>query len=319
MITTIGTDLQKAVALLNANELVAIPTETVYGLAGNALSEVAVSKIYAAKNRPSFNPLILHVKNIDEINRYAEADIHSLIIAKVLMPGPITLLLPKKNTVPDITTAGSNKVAIRIPNHPLTLALLEQIDFPLAAPSANPSGYISPTSAKHVYDGLEGKIEYILDGGPTSVGLESTICEVIGDHIVLHRVGGISAAQLTDLTGLAIKYTSIPSIPQTPGQLKSHYAPNTPLFRGNIEQLLQEHQGKKIAIISLSKDFTNDKVNCFCLSPKGDLSEAANQLFATLRKIDSGNYEVILAEVFPESGIGIAINDRIERAQYILK
>ncbi|TAH09137.1 MAG: threonylcarbamoyl-AMP synthase [Sphingobacteriia bacterium] len=317
--TTIGTDLQKAVALLIANELVAIPTETVYGLAGNALSEVAVSKIYAAKNRPSFNPLILHVKNIDEINRYAEADIHSLIIAKVLMPGPITLLLPKKNTVPDITTAGSNKVAIRIPNHPLTLALLEQINFPLAAPSANPSGYISPTSANHVYDGLEGKIGYVLDGGPTSVGLESTICEVMGDHILLHRVGGISAAQLTDLTGLEVKYTALPTIPQTPGQLKSHYAPNTPLFRGNIEQLIQEHQGKKIAIISLSKDFSDDNVNCFCLSSKGDLSEAANQLFATLRKIDLGNYEVILAEVFPESGIGIAINDRIERAQYILK
>jgi L-threonylcarbamoyladenylate synthase len=137
MITTIGTDLNKAVELLSSDELVAIPTETVYGLAGNALSEKAVSKIYAAKNRPSFNPLILHVKNIDEINRYAEADMHSLIIAKILMPGPITLLLPKKANVPDITTAGSNKVAIRIPNHPLTLDLLHQIDFPLAAPSAN--------------------------------------------------------------------------------------------------------------------------------------------------------------------------------------
>jgi L-threonylcarbamoyladenylate synthase len=316
MITTIGTDLNKAVELLSSDELVAIPTETVYGLAGNALSEKAVSKIYAAKNRPSFNPLILHVKNIDEINRYAEADMHSLIIAKILMPGPITLLLPKKANVPDITTAGSNKVAIRIPNHPLTLDLLHQIDFPLAAPSANPSGYISPTTANHVFEGLNRKIEYILDGGPTSIGLESTICEVKGDHIVMHRAGGISANQLTDLTGLAIKYASHQSAPQTSGQLKSHYAPNTPLFRGHIEQLIQEHDGKKIAIISLSNDYKGDNINCFCLSSKGDLGEAANQLFATLRKIDLGNYDVILAEVFPESGIGIAINDRIERAQF---
>lgn len=319
MITSIGTDLQKAVELLLVEELVAIPTETVYGLAGNALSEKAVSKIYAAKNRPSFNPLILHVKNIEEINRYAEADIHSLIIAKILMPGPITILLPKKNTVPDITTAGSKKVAIRIPNHPLTISLLEQIDFPLAAPSANPSGYISPTIASHVYDGLNGKIEYILDGGPTSVGLESTICEVMGDHIILHRAGGISAAQLTDLTGLDVKQETQLSTPQTPGQLKSHYAPNTPLFRGNIEQLLREHAGKKIAIISLTNNFMGDNINCFCLSPKGDLGEAANQLFATLRLVDAVGYDVILAEHFPNEGIGLAINDRIGRAQFLHK
>lgn len=319
MITTIGTDLNKAVDLLSSDELVAIPTETVYGLAGNALSEKAVSKIYAAKNRPSFNPLILHVKNIDQINLYAEVDVHSLTIARMLMPGPITILLPKKNTVPDITTAGSNKVAIRIPNHPLTLSLLEKIDFPLAAPSANPSGYISPTLASHVFEGLHGKINYIIDGGPTSVGLESTICEVLEDHIIVHRAGGISAAQLTDLTGLAVKYATHPSAPQTPGQLKSHYAPNTPLFRGNIEQLLQEHAGKKIAIISLSNDFNGENINCFCLSPKGNVGEAANQLFATLRKIDRSTYDVILAEVFPQIGIGAAINDRIERAQFIFK
>ncbi len=319
MITTIGTDLQKATELLLADELVAIPTETVYGLAGNALSEAAVSKIYAAKNRPSFNPLILHIKNIDQINRYAEADIHSLIIAKILMPGPITLLLPKKNTVPDITTAGSNKVAIRIPKHPLTLSLLEQIDFPLAAPSANPSGYVSPTLSTHVYDGLNGKIEYILDGGPTSIGLESTICEVVGDHIILHRSGGISAAQLTDLTGLEVKIATPESTPKTPGQLKSHYAPNTPLFRGEIEQLIKTHSGKKIAVISFKNYFEADQSDCYTLSPEGDIAIAANKLFATLRKIDKGNYDVILAEIFPVSGIGIAINDRIERAQFIFK
>jgi L-threonylcarbamoyladenylate synthase len=319
MNTTIGTDIQKAVSLLSAHELVAIPTETVYGLAGNALSEIAVSKIYAAKNRPSFNPLILHVKNIEAINRYAEADMHSLIIAKILMPGPITLLVPKKNTVPDITTAGSNKVAIRIPNHPLTLELLNQVDFPLAAPSANPSGYISPTSAEHVFDGLHGKIEYILDGGPTSIGLESTICEVNGDHIILHRAGGISAAQLTDITGLKVIAASHESKPQTAGKMKSHYAPKTPLFIGDIEQLIMANAGKKIAIISFQKNYQADQTDCYTLSPEGDLAFAANQLFATLRKIDQSNYDIILAEVFPSTGIGVAINDRIGRAQFVNK
>jgi L-threonylcarbamoyladenylate synthase len=319
MITTIGRDLNKAVDLLSWDKLVAIPTETVYGLAGNALSEKAVATIYAAKNRPHFNPLILHIKNIDEIHRYAEADMHSLNIAKILMPGPVTLLLPKKNNVPDITTAGSNKVAIRIPNHPLTLELLDQIDFPLAAPSANPSGYISPTTASHVFEGLNGKIEYILDGGPTSIGLESTICEVKGNHILIHRLGSISASQLTDLTGLEVREVLHESLPITAGQMKSHYAPRTPLFKGNMEQLMQQHRGKKIAIISFDKNYEGEKIDCYTLSPEGDLAFAANQLFATLRKIDQSNYDIILAAHFPATGIGHAINDRIERAQFLHK
>jgi len=322
MFTETGVDVKKAAEFLRKNELVAIPTETVYGLAGNALSETAVAKIYAAKNRPAFNPLILHVSGIDQIERYAMADPHSMQIARELMPGPITLLLPKKDTVPDITTAGSGKVAIRIPDHPLTLELLKELDFPLAAPSANPSGYISPTTAAHVQEGLNGKIAYILNGGPAHIGLESTICEVSGNQILLHRAGGISAKTLTAITGLEVVLPEAKHAhaPHTPGQLKSHYAPNTPLFRGNIEQLITNYPGKKIGVISFSKSYADrPQVSSYVLSPSGNLAEAANRLFATLREVDAQAFDVILTEVFPEEGIGSAINDRLDRAQFLHK
>lgn len=317
MTTEIGTDLQKAASLLNNDELVAIPTETVYGLAGNALSEKAVAKIYAAKNRPSFNPLILHIAHLDQIEQYAIADKISLQLAQTLMPGPLTLLLPKKASVPDITTAGSSKVAIRIPQQSLTQSLLSAIDFPLAAPSANPSGYISPTSAQHVMDGLNGIIPYILDGGNTTVGLESTICEVANDRIILHRAGAITAAELNAASGLLVAQSNTHALPSTPGQLKSHYAPNTPLFMGAIPSLLPKHIGKKIAVISMTTEYAG--VDNFILAPDRQLSTAASKLFATLRLIDKGQYDVILAEIFPNEGVGIAINDRISRAQFHFK
>ncbi|PJE47485.1 MAG: threonylcarbamoyl-AMP synthase [Sediminibacterium sp.] len=327
MKTQIGEDIPIAAAFLKAGELVAIPTETVYGLAGNALSEESVAKIYAAKNRPSFNPLILHIANIAQIEQYAFVDDISLTLAQYFMPGPLTLLLPKKPTVPDITTAGSNKVAIRIPNQPLTLALLAQLDFPLAAPSANPSGYISPTNAHHVMEGLQGKIPYILDGGNTTVGLESTICEVADKVIILHRAGSITAAELSAVSGMEVINAAAyhaPVIsdhstdtPATPGQLKSHYAPHTPLYMGNIAELIESHAGKKIAVISFDNRYEN--VDNFILAPDHQLTTAASKLFATLREIDNCHYDVILSEQFPNEGIGIAINDRISRAQFILK
>lgn len=327
MQTAIGTDINIAAAFLKAGELVAIPTETVYGLAANALSETSVAKIYAAKNRPSFNPLILHIAHIAQLHDYAFVDEISLKLAEHFMPGPLTLLLPKKTTVPDITTAGSKKVAIRIPNQPLTLALLAQLDFPLAAPSANPSGYISPTNAQHVMDGLHGKIPYILDGGNTTVGLESTICEVANNIIILHRAGSVTATEISAVSGMEVIDAAayhVPVIsdhstdsPATPGQLKSHYAPHTPLYMGNIAELIQLYAGKKIAVISFYNHYKG--VDNFILAPDHQLTTAASKLFAILREIDQGDYDVILSEQFPNQGIGIAINDRISRAQFILK
>lgn len=329
MDTHIGNDIQIAAALLEAGELVAIPTETVYGLAANALDSAAVAKIYAAKNRPSFNPLILHLANTNQITDYAFTDAMSLKLAHHFMPGPLTLLLPKKEIVPDITTAGSPKVAIRVPDQSLTLSLLNRLHFPLAAPSANPSGYISPTNAHHVMDGLRGKIPYILDGGNTKVGLESTICEVVGKQIILHRAGSISADDLSAFSGLTVVNATNAQInhtiaqsdadnqPATPGQLKSHYAPHTPLYIGNITQLLQDHAGKKIAVISFDTEYTG--ATNFKLAPDHQISTAASNLFATLREIDRLHFDIILAEIFPNEGVGIAINDRISRAQFILK
>jgi len=327
MDTHIGNDIQIAAAFLKAGELVAIPTETVYGLAANALSEASVAKIYTAKNRPSFNPLILHVANINQIHEYAFIDETSWKLAEHFMPGPLTLLLPKKSTVPDITTAGSKKCAIRVPNQALSLALLAQLDFPLAAPSANPSGYISPTNAQHVMEGLRGKIAYILDGGDTSVGLESTICEVAEEVIILHRAGSITAEQLSAVARMRVVNAAAykapvisdhrPDSPATPGQLKSHYAPHTPLYMGNVNELIQKYAGKKMAVISFHTHYGG--VDNFILAPDHQLTTAASKLFATLRTIDNSNYEIILSERFPNEGIGIAINDRISRAQFILK
>lgn len=318
MFTEIGRNIENAAQLLLHDEIVGIPTETVYGLAGNALKEIAVSKIYAAKNRPAFNPLILHLSETNSIDHFAFIDKYSVSLSEAYMPGPLTLLLPKKTIVPDITTAGSDKVAVRVPDHSLTLELLHAIPFPLAAPSANPSGYISPTTAKHVYDGLNGKIPYILDGGSTKVGVESTICEVKKDHIVLHRAGGISASMLKEASGLdVINSIHLPPLPETPGQLKSHYAPNTPLFRGNMEELIAQNMGKKVAAISFQRAYSNgDNIDNYILSKKGNVSEAANQLFAVLREIDAKEYDLILTEIFPEEGIGSAINDRLNRAQF---
>lgn len=327
MQTAIGTDINIAAAFLKAGELVAIPTETVYGLAANALSDASVAKIYTAKNRPSFNPLIIHIADIAQMHEYAFVDEISWKLAQHFMPGPLTLLLPKKSTVPDITTAGSKKVAIRVPNHSLTLALLAQLDFPLAAPSANPSGYISPTNAQHVMEGLHGKIPYILDGGNTTVGLESTICEVANNIIILHRAGCITVVELSAVSGLEVIDAAAyhapnisdhsPDSPATPGQLKSHYAPHTPLYMGNIEVLIQKHVGKKMAVISFHTRY--EGVDNFILAPDHQLSTAASKLFATLRIIDNSDYEIILSEQFPNEGVGIAINDRISRAQFILK
>ncbi len=314
--TIIGKDLQKAIALLNNNEVVAIPTETVYGLAANALSEEAVVKIFDAKQRPFFNPLIIHVSSVNEIDKYAEIDDLSLKLAKHFMPGPLTLLLPKKEVVPDLVTAGSNKVAIRVPQHELTLKLLQQLNFPIAAPSANPFGYVSPVSAQHVYDGLYNKIPYILDGGNCNVGLESTIVEVENDDVILHRVGGLSIEKIEEVIERKLIIKKSQKDPETSGQLKSHYATSTDLIQGNIEELLKQHQNKKIALLSFQKTYSQiAESDQYILSKEGDLNIAAQQLFKVMRILDEKKYDIILAEIFPNDGLGLAINDRLHRAQ----
>lgn len=305
--------------MLQQDELVAMPTETVYGLAGNALSVIAVAKIFAVKNRPSFDPLIVHTSSMERLKDFAKAmPASAQILAEAFMPGSLTLLLPKQSIIPDIVTAGSPLVALRIPDHPLTLELLSKLDFPLAAPSANPFGYISPTTARHVEQQLGDKIPYILDGGPCCVGLESTIVGFENQEVIIYRKGGIAVEAIEKLVEKVIVKAHSTSNPQAPGMLKSHYAPRVPLVLGNIEELLGRHQDKKIGIISFQKKRANIPENQqIILSPSGNFTEAARNLFAGMRYLDSLDLDIILAELVPEQDLGRAINDRLRRAAAI--
>ena len=320
IVTMTGTDIHYAAQLLMQDEVVAIPTETVYGLAGNALSETAVSAIFDVKNRPRFNPLIMHLASVDDISRYAHINATALKVARQFMPGPLSILLPKKDHVPLLLTAGSEQVVVRVPNHPMTLALLQQLPFPLAAPSANPFGYISPTTAAHVAQSLSGKILYILDGGPCTVGVESTIVAITDEQITLHRPGGLAVEAIAAFTGLPVVQAVPGHKPVTSGNLKSHYAPGTPLYLGNIEQLFRQHGGGRTAIISWYRDYAHlPGATTFRLSPEQDLKAAAAMLFRVLHETDRGHFDVILAEPVPNEGLGRAINDRLQRAQHLHK
>lgn len=315
--TIIGTDIVLAGQLLGQGELVSIPTETVYGLAANGLDSLAIAKIYAAKNRPQFNPLILHVSGLAQLEQLV-SDIPAACaqLIKRYSPGPITYLLPKSILVPDIVTAGSSRVAVRIPDHPLTLELLSSLAFPLAAPSANPSGYVSPVSPEHVLQGLLGKIPYILDGGNCRVGLESTIVGFEDGKVIIHRLGGIGADDIVKATGLDVEVRLSHASPTAPGQLKSHYATSKPLLLGDIDQLVMKNKGKRIGVLSFQKRYTEDVVKSVVLSVNGSLEEAAAGLFKAMREMDEQDIDIILSEHFPSQGIGLAINDRLERAAY---
>ncbi len=312
----IGKDIKSAIKYLEAGDLVAIPTETVYGLAANALNENAVTKIFKVKNRPTFDPLIVHTDNIEKIQNFVtEISPEATLLAQHFWAGALTLLLPKKTIIPDLVTSGSPLVAIRIPNHPLTLALLKNLAFPLAAPSANPFGYISPTTAQHVAMQLGDKIPYILDGGECALGLESTIVGFENGIPTIYRKGGISVEAIEKIIGKVQVKTFSTSNPQAPGMLKSHYAPGIPLILGEIEKLIPKFENNKIGILSFQKYFSqipkNQQIN---LSPSGNLEEAAKNLFAAMRQLDQMNLDIILTELLPEKELGRAINDRLRRA-----
>ncbi|PZX50178.1 L-threonylcarbamoyladenylate synthase [Algoriphagus chordae] len=314
----IGPDISQAKKVLDAGELVAIPTETVYGLAGNALNPVAVASIFETKNRPSFDPLIVHVPSLAEVENYV-TDIPAALrkLAEHFWPGPLTLLLPRATNIPDIVTSGLDRVAVRVPDHPLTLALLAQLDFPLAAPSANPFGYISPTSPQHVNAQLGEKISYILDGGKCKVGLESTIVGMEEDEIVIYRLGGLDITEIESIVGKVSVKSHSSSNPQAPGLLESHYAPTKPFLLGDLNEMIAENKSRGIdfAVLSLDKLFPAiSSERQIALSPSADLKEAATHLFAAMRTLDESNAKVILVELMPEAGLGKAINDRLKRA-----
>lgn len=309
----IGKDLEKARWLLENGQLVAIPTETVYGLAGNALDAAVVARIFAAKNRPSFDPVIVHTSSLQRAMDLAlEFPGPAKALAEKFWPGPLTLLLKKRNIVPDLVTAGLDRVGLRCPAHVLTLRLLEALAFPLAAPSANPFGFVSPTCPEHVNEQLGDRVAYILDGGHCTVGIESTIVGFENDRPVVYRLGGLPAEKIEDVVGPVTIQLHSTSNPKAPGQLKSHYAPTKKVILGDLEMLQQKYAGQKFGILAFTKDYgTPHQV---VLSKTGSVEEAAQHLFTALRTLDKMPVDIILSEPVPDIGLGRAINDRLKRA-----
>lgn len=311
----IGQDIQHAKRLLERGELVAIPTETVYGLAGNALDTNAVTKIFAVKDRPYFDPMIVHVSSLGRATPYVqEIPTQGKELVSRFWPGPLTLLLAKNDVIPDLVTAGLDRVGLRCPDHPLTRELLEQIPFPVAAPSANPFGYVSPTTAQHVQDQLGENISYILDGGPCRIGIESTIVGWEDDQPQVYRMGGISVEEIESTIGPVTIQQHSTSQPQSPGQLRNHYAPRKKFLLGNIREMAAQYQPKNPGILAFQNRVNIQSNAHLILSPTGDLNEAARNLFAMLRQLDKTNVDVVLAEEVPDVGLGRAINDRLRRA-----
>ena len=314
----ISTNIQQAVDILNNDELVAIPTETVYGLAGNIYSETAVKKIFETKKRPLFNPLIVHIhsiKQLEELTNYIP--FKAQVLANTFWPGSLTLVLKKNPKVPDLITAGKDTVAIRMPNHPTTLALLEQLNFPLAAPSANPFGCISPTKAIHVETYFGENLKMVLDGGDCTNGIESTIIGFEGDEPVLYRLGAISIEDIEDVIGpVKMHNKKETTAPEAPGMLEKHYAPiTTTILATNIDAAIQSSLDKKIGLLLFSHKINHPQiVHQEVLSANADLKEAASNLYAALHVLDKQKVDIIIAERLPDIGLGKSINDRLERA-----
>lgn len=311
----IGVDIGHAARILAHGGLVGIPTETVYGLAANAFDPNAAVKIFEAKNRPFFDPLIVHTHSLDAAAGFVnDIPARARKLFDAFAPGPITILLERnKEKIPDIVTSGLDTVAVRIPNHPLTLNLLQELEFPLAAPSANPFGYVSPTTAQHVQQHLGNVVDYILDGGPSLVGLESTIVGFEDGKTIVYRLGGLSIDDIEGVAGKVEMQINSSSDPRAPGQLKSHYAPGKKLYIEGTEPAGIDY----VNVAFIGFDTMHDKVkqeNQLLLSKSGSINEAAQKLFAALRKTDMLNVELVIAAKFPDTGLGLAINDRLQRA-----
>jgi L-threonylcarbamoyladenylate synthase len=309
-----------AAEMLRRGQLVAFPTETVYGLGADATNSESVAGIFESKQRPAFDPLIIHVADIAAAQQIV-ADFPEVAqkLAAKFWPGPLTLVLPKLPHISDLVTAGLPGVGLRIPNHPLAIELLKAVGRPVAAPSANPFGGVSPTTARHVVDGLGGRIDGVLDGGPCDIGLESTVVSLMTDQPTLLRPGGLPIEDIETVIGTVQRAVSNPSqdnaAQPAPGMLSRHYAPTTMLQTIALDDAAVPIKGKRCGLMTHGP--------CPCaegfeqieqLSGTGDLRTCAANFFAALRTLDSADLDVIIARSFPAAGLGIALNDRLHRA-----
>jgi len=302
--TEIIADAKIAAEEILKGGVVGLPTETVYGLAANAMDENAVLKIFETKARPKFNPVIVHVGSIDDFNKYVlEIPDEVYLLAEKFSPGPLTFVLRKKEVIPDIVTAGNDSVALRIPSHKVFRQVLELSNVPLAAPSANRFGKISPTKAEDVFAELDGRIKYILEGGNCEIGIESTVISFLKSPPVILRHGFVTERQIEDAIGKTVAISDGKIV--SPGMLPSHYAPDTPV--------------RCIVDFRELEVFRNLNVGLFDPDRYKDLRTAALNLYSDLRKLDKENYDVIVYKRTPDEGIGKAINDRMERAAHSLE
>lgn len=316
METKIGTDIDQAAHLLKKGECVAVPTETVYGLAANGLDEAAIRKIFEAKERPMSNPLILHFRNEAAIEQFV-LDFPAPLkkIAAQFWPGPLTILLPKSDQVPFVITAGNERVGVRVPSHPIFQKLLSQLEFPLAAPSANSYGQISPTRSEHVLKQLKGKIPYILEGGWCTSGVESTIVGMEAEKVVIYRLGAIPNEALEESLGYLPEIKNhTDALPVTSGMVAHHYAPNTPLSYCDSPEKTNGNSSNSGYIFFQNYSNSIPRENQFILSEKGDLREAAVKLYDALHTMDERKFDHLFVEKMIEKELGRTINDRLNRA-----
>lgn len=326
-------DMSHAVKELQSGGLVAFPTETVYGLGANALNPEAVRKIFAAKGRPGDNPLIVHIANLEMLEPLVkEFSPIAKQLAEAFWPGPLTLVLPKSDLVGPEVTAGLDTVAVRMPQHPIALRLIELARVPVAAPSANTSGRPSPTVAQHVVEDLHGKLNVIIDGGPVGIGVESTVLDISGEVPMILRPGGITAEMIAQVLGREVAMdptlagASIEETPKAPGMKYTHYAPQAPMtvFVGSEQAMVQaiqtqahqlEQEGRRVGIMATvesAAQYANGLV--LEVGSRHDLGTVAAKLYAVLRQFDSAGVDVILAEGFPAEGLGVAVMNRLNKA-----
>lgn len=319
MFTNISDNISQAAHFLKIGKAVAIPTETVYGLAANIYNEQAIRSIFELKERPLNNPLIVHIHSFDQLEEIA-VDIPGVAyqLAKTFWPGPLTLVLDKNPSIPDVITANKPTVGIRMPNHPVTLELLKSIDFPLAAPSANPFKRISPTNPERVFEYFENKLPFILNGGECENGIESTIIGFREGKPIIYRLGALAQNKIEEITGKIEVLNSDNEAPAAPGMLDKHYSPRTKLIlTENLEEEIRRNGGKKIGLLSFNFFDSQELVLAHkILSVTSNLDEAAHNLYEYLQKLDQLDLEVIIAEMMPKKALGNSINDRLKRASH---